>query len=182
MRRHGGSLSRDQRAELLELAEGAWPKLASRGRLVLRHFDGLSSQEIAHELGIAAQTVRKWRRRFLQFGVAGLGDRPRAGRPARLPLADLQQMIRKIVEQPPPQGERWSVRRVAKRLGLPKATVGRAWKSIDITGDKTRARAKQGSRRVSKGPRASAMRRGKQGGTPDSNGDVSLRRGLEELR
>ncbi|WP_162001796.1 helix-turn-helix domain-containing protein [Streptomyces violaceusniger] len=35
----------------------------------------------AHELRIAADTMRKWRRRFLAERLDGLADEPRSGRP-----------------------------------------------------------------------------------------------------
>jgi transposase len=142
MRRNNASLSHEKRDKLLGLAERGRPKLALRSRVILRHFDGLSSQQIATELGISPQTVRKWRKRYLQAGIAGLGDRPRPGRPSRLPLSDLQHQIRQALQQRLPEGQRWSVRRIAKVLGLPKATVGRAWKSMRAADLNVRTRAR----------------------------------------
>jgi transposase len=50
---------------------------------------GATIPQAARALGVHEQTVRKFVTRFLAEGFAGLADRPRAGRPARLTEADL---------------------------------------------------------------------------------------------
>jgi transposase len=42
---------------------------------------GLPNALIARRVGVAPNTVRKWRKRFCTHGYAGLRDRPRPGRP-----------------------------------------------------------------------------------------------------
>ena len=143
MRRYDQPLSSEQRSKLRSLAEAGQPRLALRGRMILRHFDGLSAQAIAAELGVSPQTVRKWRRRYQHGGIATLGDRPRPGRPQRMPQHDLQKLIRQILQQPLPEGEVWTVRRVAKVLGLSKATIGRAWSTAAPA--RSRSRGDQGA-------------------------------------
>jgi transposase len=60
-----------------------------RLRMVAAVADGATVPQAARALGHHPQTVRKFVKRFLAEGVAGLGDRPRGGRPARLTEADL---------------------------------------------------------------------------------------------
>jgi len=50
-------------------------------RIVLDAAAGLPSTLIARRVGVAPNTVRKWRKRFCTDGYAGLRDRPRSGRP-----------------------------------------------------------------------------------------------------
>jgi transposase-like protein len=57
-----------------------------RARIVLQAADGEQNIKIAGRLGVAINTVSKWRKRFAQEGLAGLGDRKRPGRPRRFPL------------------------------------------------------------------------------------------------
>lgn len=52
-----------------------------RARIVLAANAGLSNAAIARDLQVTVDTVRKWRRRFSQSGIAGLQDLPRSGRP-----------------------------------------------------------------------------------------------------
>jgi transposase len=51
-----------------------------RARIVLAAADGATNTEIAAEVGVHVDTVRKWRRRFAAGGLPALDDRPRSGR------------------------------------------------------------------------------------------------------
>jgi transposase len=53
----------------------------TRARIVLLAAAGLANAHIAHKLGVAPNTVGKWRKRFCREGVDGLADRKRSGRP-----------------------------------------------------------------------------------------------------
>ena len=54
-----------------------------RARIVLAAAPGAANTEIAAQLGVHVDTVRKWRRRFSESGLAGLDDLPRTGRRRR---------------------------------------------------------------------------------------------------
>ena len=58
-----------------------------RARIVLAAADGQQNIEIAGRLGVAVNTVSKWRKRFVEEGLSGLRDRKRPGRPRRFPLS-----------------------------------------------------------------------------------------------
>jgi transposase len=53
-----------------------------RAKIVLMAAAGLNNDEIAARLDIRREVVSKWRKRFYQQRLAGLEERPRAGRPA----------------------------------------------------------------------------------------------------
>ena len=57
--------------------------LALRSRIILACADGAAVSTVAAELGISRSTAGKWRSRFLEGRLDGLGDEPRPGRPAR---------------------------------------------------------------------------------------------------
>jgi DNA-binding CsgD family transcriptional regulator len=57
-----------------------------RARIVLQAAEGEQNIRIAGRLGVAVNTVSKWRKRFVEEGLGGLGDRKRPGRPRRFPL------------------------------------------------------------------------------------------------
>jgi len=57
-----------------------------RARIVLAAAEGEPNIQIARRLQVAVNTVSKWRKRFSQDGLSGLGDRKRPGRPRRFPL------------------------------------------------------------------------------------------------
>jgi transposase len=54
-----------------------------RARIVLDAARGYSNAEISRRRGVAADTVRLWRGRYADEGMAGLADRRRSGRPPR---------------------------------------------------------------------------------------------------
>jgi transposase len=54
-----------------------------RARIVLDAARGHSNAEISRRRGVVADTVRLWRGRYADEGIAGLADRRRSGRPPR---------------------------------------------------------------------------------------------------
>src|SRR4051812_10506109 len=52
-----------------------------RAKVVLLAAEGHSDAEIARRLDCTDKTAGKWRRRFVEEGLAGLDERPRPGRP-----------------------------------------------------------------------------------------------------
>lgn len=52
-----------------------------RAKIVLLAAEGLDNQRIAQRLDLPRQIVSKWRKRFFHQRLAGLEDRPRAGKP-----------------------------------------------------------------------------------------------------
>src|SRR6516162_5122957 len=83
---------------------------------------GLSNQQIAVVLQIPEVTVGKWRRSFVALGLDGLRDAPRSGRPSKYDAAVWQKVQTLACQQPESQG-RWTVRTLARKLGLPHSTV-----------------------------------------------------------
>jgi transposase-like protein len=75
-------LADDDRAELARWSRGSSPMLAERARIVLACAEpGPGVAWVAAQLGSTRMTVRKWRRRFAEAGLAGLADHDRPGRP-----------------------------------------------------------------------------------------------------
>jgi transposase len=83
-----------------------------RARIVLDAAAGLPSALIARRVGVAPNTVRKWRRRFCTHGYAGLRDRPRPGRPRVFAAAVVAEVKAIACELPATRGVpigRWSL-------------------------------------------------------------------------
>jgi transposase len=72
-----------------------------RARMIARSWDGLRTTAIAAELNCHPQTVRERLARFNAEGIAGLGDRPGAGRKPRLTEAERSQVIALVGTAPP---------------------------------------------------------------------------------
>lgn len=105
--------------------------LAVRSRIVLRAAEGQSNQQIASELGLPEVTVSKWRRSFAWRGLDGLQDAPRSGRPPKHDAAVWQKVQTLACQQPESQG-RWSVRTLARAVGLPHSTVHAMLRASDL--------------------------------------------------
>ena len=76
-------LSDDDRNRLEALARRrtAEQRTVLRARIVLAAANGEQNARIAERLGVALNTVIKWRKRFFEEGMDGLADRKRPGRP-----------------------------------------------------------------------------------------------------
>ncbi|HZD03206.1 MAG TPA: transposase [Actinomycetes bacterium] len=64
-----------------------------RARIALEAAGRLATERIARRLGMQPATVRKWRRRWCQRGLAGLADLPRPGRPRAFPQVVAAQVM-----------------------------------------------------------------------------------------
>src|SRR5919108_4587754 len=75
-------LTAGDRAELVRWMREGPPMRAERARIVLACAEpGSGVARVAAELGSTRMTVRKWRRRFAEEGLAGLADHNPPGRP-----------------------------------------------------------------------------------------------------
>jgi transposase len=84
----------------------------TRARIVLLASAGWANRAIARKLGLAPNTVGKWRKRFFAEGVDGLRDRKRPGRPRRFPAAVVAACKAIACELPATRGVplgRWSL-------------------------------------------------------------------------
>ena len=87
---------------------------------IVRTFQECGSlRETARRLSISRSTVRKWVRRFLAEGEAGLVDRSRRPHhsPRRTP-PELEEMVLALHQE-----KGWGRRRIAHALGLPEGTA-----------------------------------------------------------
>jgi transposase len=122
-------LSAPVRAELAAITRSTRTPvgLVQRARLILALAEGATYAELTARWGVAATSISRWKRRFAARGIAGLQDAPRSGRPDRLAPA-VEARILALTQQPPPAPvTHWSVRRMARRVGVSPATVQRVW-------------------------------------------------------
>jgi transposase len=106
--------------------------LALRARIVLACHAGRSNREVAGALHVTAQTVGKWRARFLLARTAGLRDQPRTGAPRSIPDELVQAVLAKTLHERPPDAQRWSSRRLAQLVGVSQRAVVRIWRDFGV--------------------------------------------------
>jgi len=90
---------------------------------------GKTKQEIAVQLGIARQTASRWERRFRQQGTPGLEDAPRSGRPRAIPPEKIEQIVRKTIQETPPDSTHGSTRSLAEQVAVSASSIGRIWRT-----------------------------------------------------
>ena len=106
--------------------------LSDRCRMILRCADGLSSKAVGAELGVHEHTVGKWRRRFLKDRIDGLYDEPRPGRPRTIEDDQVAAVIERTLATTPKDATHWSIRSMAKEVGLSHTTIRRIWTAFGL--------------------------------------------------
>lgn len=106
--------------------------LVRRARIVLLSAEGLENKKIAAELGAAEDTVGKWRRRFAEHRLDGLYDEPRPGTPRQIDDDEIAEVIRRTLEETPPDSTHWSLRSMASAVGHAPSTVHRIWQAFGL--------------------------------------------------
>lgn len=108
--------------------------LALRARIVLACAGPEASAIVAvtQELRATADTVRKWRRRFLAERLDGLADEPRPGRPPNISVDQVEAVMVTTLEQLPRNATHWSRSSMAQHSGLSTSTVGRIWRQFQL--------------------------------------------------
>lgn len=131
MPRHAPKLecSEEDRANLLTIAKNrtADARDVERAKIILACLEGKQIQQVARELGVSLPTVAKWRQRFALWGLRGLQDQLRPGKPIKYDAA-FRKRVLALLEQPPPLGmSHWDGPAVAEKLN---ASVYAVWRVL----------------------------------------------------
>ncbi len=124
----------EDRAELLRWTHRRKSShgLAQRAGIVLRCAEGQANTQVAAAMRINHNTVGKWRRRFIERGLAGLLDEPRAGAPRTIGDDQVEAVLTTTLEAIPPHATHWSTRSLASRTGMSHASVRRIWQAFGL--------------------------------------------------
>lgn len=108
-------------------------RLVERAKIILCCMSGKRNDEVAAEFDTQSMTVGMWRRRFAVNGLSGLYDKPRSGKPAKYPVAELRQRILSKLEESPPAGlAAWDGGTLAKALAVSDDAVWRVLRKNGI--------------------------------------------------
>jgi transposase len=127
-------LSADERASLerhIRRRKSAHA-LAQRCRMVLLAAEGMTNIAIGERVGVRADTVGIWRRRFLSKRLEGLYDEPRVGRPRDIGDDQIEAVVVATLESKPEGASHWSTRSMAKKMGLTQSAVSRIWRAFGL--------------------------------------------------
>jgi transposase len=131
MPRHAPELecSPEDRVRLIAATKSrtAEARSVERARIILASLQGKEIQQVARELKISVPTVSKWRERFSLWGLRGLSDQPRPGKPVRYDKAFRDRVLAALEETPPPGMSHWDGPAVAEKLD---ASVHAVWRVL----------------------------------------------------
>ena len=115
----------DLRAISQSRAEEA--RTVERARIILARLEGKEIQQVARELRVSVPTVTKWCKRFSLWGLRGLRDEPRSGKPVTYG-ADFRNRVLALLEKPAPAGmSHWDGPAVAESL---ESSVYAVWRVL----------------------------------------------------
>ena len=124
------SLTAGQREilETLSRSQTAAHREVQRAQALLLAAQGVSNTGIAERVGVSPSTVRAWRDRFAEQGLAKFGQVAAGrGRKPSLSADKVAEIVRATREDTPPGETHWSCRTMAKAQGVSPATVQRIW-------------------------------------------------------
>jgi len=101
-----------------------------RARIVLLTSDGVGTSGIMAATGKSKTCVWRWQERFMEAGIDGL-LRDRTRPPGKAPIAAdrVAEVVRLTLAPPPHEATHWTVRAMAKTVGMAVATVQDIWKA-----------------------------------------------------
>jgi transposase len=111
--------------------------LALRARIVLACEHQPFNTIVASQLGTCADTVGKWRSRFVSQRLDGLTDEPRPGAPRKISDDVVEEVVTMTLESTPKGATHWSTRQMARKSGLSKSTVARVWSAFGLKPHRT---------------------------------------------
>ena len=120
-----------QRAELERMASStSLPhRQVVQAKGLLLACAGVANEEIARRYSVDSDTVRRWRSRFIEKGIDGVGRIAKGrGRKPSLPPGTVAEVLRLTHKERPADGAtQWSTRSLAARVGIGKDAVAKIW-------------------------------------------------------
>ena len=105
-------------------------KVVWRSRTVLLSAAGCGTMEIMRRTGISKPTVWRWHARYLEAGVDGLlRDKSRPPGTPPLSAAIKTLVLTKTMRETPPNATHWSVRSMARAVGISHTSVQNIWRA-----------------------------------------------------
>jgi putative transposase len=135
------TLRREQRFELEKVVRSrrTAQAVALRAQIVLMTADGMAPGAIGKQLGVSQPTIRKWRSRYAEDGLAGLRNEPRPGRPRTLDDQRVADLLNQALQTRPSKQTHWSVRSFAAEANISKDMAHRLFRAAGIAPHRSRS-------------------------------------------
>ena len=130
------TLTDEQRDELARIAASSVlpHRRVVQAKALVWAADGVANEEIARRSQVDSDTVRRWRNRFADKGVDGVGTIGKGrGRKSWLPADTVQRVVELTLTGRPPGGAtHWTTRTLAAQVGVGKDTVAKIWSDHEL--------------------------------------------------
>ena len=105
-----------------------------QARALLWAADGVANEEIGRRSGVDPDAMRRWRRRFAESGVDGVGKIAKdRGRRSWLAEGTVAAVVHDTLHAMPDDGStHWLTRLMAERHGIGKDSVARIWRDHSL--------------------------------------------------
>ena len=119
-----------RRLEAVIADRNAPQKHVWRCRIVLLTADGVGTNGIMRQAGVAKTAVWRWQERYMAEGVAGLlRDKTRPSRIKPLGPEVAERVLKLTLADPPGETTHWTADAMAKAVGISPSAVRRIWKA-----------------------------------------------------
>jgi transposase len=129
-------VSEEQRRALEDMARSSSlpHRTVVQSRALLWAAEGVANEETARRSQVDSDTVRRWRTRFAEKGIDGVGRIAKGrGRKSWLPEGTVAEVVRITLTESPVDGStHWTTRTLAERVGIGKDSVARIWSDHNI--------------------------------------------------
>jgi len=118
-------LTMDEKEELLTMSRSRKleKRYVERAEIILFSDQGLSMDEIVIKTRLSKPVVNKWRQRFREYGIEGLKDAYRSGKPKVITPEQQAMVIEKACTKPDGGYTNWTQGRIAKEVGISQSKV-----------------------------------------------------------
>src|SRR5258708_8194638 len=118
--------------QVLSRSQTAPHRQVQRAKALLLAAEGVAKPRIAAQVGVKPATVRAWRARFSEEGLAKLGKvRAGRGRKSTIPQKKIDEIVYLTRHSTPDGQTHWSCRTRAAKAGLSPPTLHRVWPPLD---------------------------------------------------
>ena len=122
-----------KRLEAIVAARGSPQKHVWRARIVLLTGDGLGTVGIMAATAKSKTCVWRWQERFMAEGVDGLlRDKTRPPGTAPLDRVVIDRVVALTLEPPSHEATHWTVRAMAKAIGIAASSVVKIWRDYGL--------------------------------------------------
>lgn len=125
-------LSKEQKHQLkTSIKPTTQYRYVQRVNTILLASEGKNNKQIARKVGLSVVAISHWRTRFAKYGIDGLNDLQRSGKPPKYGHQERLKVI-DVACQPPSFKTRWTLRELAEKTGISKSQLHRIMHELDL--------------------------------------------------